>query len=81
MRGVGGSYDGPYYVKSVTHTVRIGQYKQSFTLTRDGVGALFPVLPPWATARCRQDFRCNALAAGLPWWHSFPATLRGVACR
>lgn len=41
LRGVGLSYDGTYYVKSVTHRIDIsgGEYKQSFTLTREGVGA------------------------------------------
>jgi len=46
LRGVGYSYDGFYYVKSVTHNISRGEYKQSFTLTRDGVGALSPVVLP-----------------------------------
>jgi hypothetical protein len=37
LRGVGFQYDGYYYVKSVTHQIRRGDYKQSFTLTRDGL--------------------------------------------
>jgi hypothetical protein len=45
LRGAGYSYDGLYYVKQVTHTIRGGEYKQSFTLTREGVGATLPVLP------------------------------------
>ncbi|HZF09064.1 MAG TPA: hypothetical protein VFE33_09765 [Thermoanaerobaculia bacterium] len=40
VRGVGQSYDGQYYVKSVTHRLRIGSYTQSFVLSRDGVGSL-----------------------------------------
>ncbi len=44
LRGVGYNYDGLYYVKSVTHNITRGDYKQSFTLTRDGVGALSPVV-------------------------------------
>lgn len=36
LRGVGYSYDGNYYVKKVTHTIKHGQYKQSFTLIREG---------------------------------------------
>ena len=36
VRGVGGSYDGNYYVQSVTHTLRRGEYKQRFTLNREG---------------------------------------------
>jgi hypothetical protein len=39
VRGVGQYYDGDYYVKSVTHTIKRGQYKQSFNLTRGGVGS------------------------------------------
>lgn len=36
VRGAGVAYDGLYYVKSVTHDIKRGEYKQSFTLTRDG---------------------------------------------
>ena len=39
VRGVGLSYDGDYYVKQVTHNIKVGEYKQSFTLTREGLGA------------------------------------------
>ncbi len=39
LRGVGGSYDGQYYVKRVTHTIREEDYQQTFTLTREGVGS------------------------------------------
>jgi len=46
VRGVGYSYDGNYYVKSVTHTIQRGAYQQSFSLAREGVGALFPVVRP-----------------------------------
>lgn len=38
LRGVGYSYDGFYYVKSVTHKISRGQYKQNFTITREGLG-------------------------------------------
>lgn len=44
LRGVGYSYDGLYYVKRVTHTIRNGEYKQSFSLTREGVGSTTPVV-------------------------------------
>jgi hypothetical protein len=40
LRGVGGAYDGDYYVKSVSHSIRKGEFKQRFTLTREGTGAL-----------------------------------------
>jgi phage protein D len=46
LRGAGFSYDGMYYVKSVTHSIRAGSYKQRFTLTREGVGATTPFLRP-----------------------------------
>ncbi|MEA5593277.1 hypothetical protein [Rivularia sp. UHCC 0363] len=36
LRGAGYSYDGLYYVKSVTHKISKGEYKQSFTVTREG---------------------------------------------
>lgn len=39
LRGVGSTYDGLYYVKSVNHRIRKGEYKQSFSLTRDGSGS------------------------------------------
>ncbi|BAY24876.1 hypothetical protein NIES2100_46740 [Calothrix sp. NIES-2100] len=37
LRGVGYTYDGFYYVKSVTHKLKKGEYKQSFTMTREGL--------------------------------------------
>ena len=46
MRGAGLSYDGFYYVKSVTHAIQRGAYRQRFTLTRDGLGALSPAVVP-----------------------------------
>jgi hypothetical protein len=46
LRGVGFSYDGLYYVKKVTHTIQTGQYKQKFTLTREGTGSTVPVVVP-----------------------------------
>lgn len=46
LRGVGFSYDGFYYVKKVTHAIKRGEYKQKFTLTREGVGSTTPVVIP-----------------------------------
>lgn len=46
LRGVGYSYDGLYYVKSVFHMISQGQYKQNFSLTREGAGALTPMVIP-----------------------------------
>lgn len=39
VRGAGEYFDGKYYVKSVTHTIKRGEYKQSFTLSRGGIGS------------------------------------------
>lgn len=39
VRGGGSYYDGLYYVKSVTHDIKRGEYKQSFTLARGGTGS------------------------------------------
>jgi hypothetical protein len=44
LRGAGYTYDGLYYVKSVSHSIAKGSYKQRFTLTREGTGALTPVV-------------------------------------
>lgn len=37
VRGAGLAYDGLYYVNNVTHRIKRGEYKQSFTLSRDGL--------------------------------------------
>jgi hypothetical protein len=39
VRGGGQYYDGLYYVKSVTHDIQRGQYRQNFTLARGGTGS------------------------------------------
>ena len=46
VRGVGYQHDGFWYVKKVTHELKPGSYKQSFTLSRDGHGSLTPVVVP-----------------------------------
>jgi hypothetical protein len=46
LRGAGYSYDGVYRVKSVSHHIKVGQYTQSFTIVREGVGSITPVVPP-----------------------------------
>jgi hypothetical protein len=46
VRGAGTSYDGLYYVKSVTHNIKPGEYKQSFTLTRNGLISITPAVVP-----------------------------------
>jgi hypothetical protein len=35
VRGAGKNYDGHYFVKGVTHNIKRGEYKQSFTLSRN----------------------------------------------
>lgn len=46
VRGVGYQHDGFFYVKSVTHSIKKGEYKQKFTLTREGLGSLTPAVIP-----------------------------------
>jgi hypothetical protein len=45
VRGAGAAYDGLYYVKSVTHTIKPGEFKQSFQLSRDGLISILPQVP------------------------------------
>ena len=45
VRGVGMAYDGLYFVKTVTSTLRQGEFKQSFTLTRNGLVSITPRVP------------------------------------
>jgi hypothetical protein len=46
LRGAGLSYDGFYWVRRVSHEISQGRYTQSFTLSREGTGALLPVVRP-----------------------------------
>lgn len=45
VRGAGTAYDGLYYVKSVTHKIKRGEYKQSFELSRNGLISTIPQVP------------------------------------
>jgi len=45
VRGAGMAFDGLYYVKSVTHNIKRGEYKQSFTIARNGLISTLPVVP------------------------------------
>ena len=45
VRGAGLPFDGLYYVKSVTHDIKRGEYKQSFTLARNGLVSTVPTVP------------------------------------
>ena len=44
VRGAGLTYDGLYFVDTVTHTIKEGSYKQSFTLSRDGIISNTPLI-------------------------------------
>jgi hypothetical protein len=46
VRGAGLAYDGLYYVNSVTHSIKRGEFKQSFNLSRDGLIPLTPKVVP-----------------------------------
>lgn len=45
VRGAGLAYDGLYYVHSVTSTLKRGEFKQSFHLTRNGLVSITPRVP------------------------------------
>lgn len=45
LRGVGTAFDGLYYLKSVTHNLKMGEYKQSFDLARNGLISTLPRIP------------------------------------
>jgi hypothetical protein len=44
VRGAGPAFDGLYYVKSVTHHLKRGEYTQDFSLSRDGLVSTVPTL-------------------------------------
>ncbi|MGB9178153.1 MAG: hypothetical protein WCB68_02820 [Pyrinomonadaceae bacterium] len=45
VRGAGMAFDGLYYVKSVTHNIKRGEYKQDFELGRNGLISTLPKVP------------------------------------
>lgn len=45
VRGAGTAFDGLYYVKSVTSTLKQGEFKQRFSLTRNGLVSITPAVP------------------------------------
>ena len=45
VRGAGPAFDGLYYVQSVTHRLKRGEYKQNFTLGRNGLLSTLPKVP------------------------------------
>ncbi len=45
VRGAGEAFDGLYFVESVTHKIKQGEYKQDFTLARNGLVSTVPRVP------------------------------------
>jgi hypothetical protein len=45
VRGAGLAFDGLYYVDSTRHSIKSGEYKQSFTLKRNALVANVPLVP------------------------------------
>jgi hypothetical protein len=45
VRGAGEAFDGLHYVKSVTSTLKRGEFAQSFELARNGLLSTLPVIP------------------------------------
>lgn len=45
VRGAGPAFNGLYYVKSVVHKIKRGEYKQSFTLVRNSLVSTLPKVP------------------------------------
>lgn len=46
VRGVGYAHDGTYYVQRVTHVIKKNEFTQRFTLNREGMEALTPMVIP-----------------------------------
>jgi hypothetical protein len=42
LRGAGAAFDGLWYVTSVTHELKRGEYKEQFTLSRNGLVSTLP---------------------------------------
>ena len=45
VRGAGLSFDGLYYVKKVSSKLKAGEFKQSFSLARNGLISTLPLVP------------------------------------
>jgi hypothetical protein len=45
VRGAGPSFDGLYYVSGVTHKLKLGEYKQEFKLSRNGLVSTLQNVP------------------------------------
>jgi len=46
VRGAGAAFDGLYYVSRVTHNIKRGEYRQSFSLVRNGLMSTIPRVMP-----------------------------------
>lgn len=46
LRGAGFAHDGLYYVQNVVHKIGRGNWTQSFTLNREGMGTTVPMVLP-----------------------------------
>jgi hypothetical protein len=46
VRGAGLAFDGLYFVNRVTSSIKRGEFKQSFSLTRNGLVSITPTVPP-----------------------------------
>jgi hypothetical protein len=45
VRGAGLAFDGLYYIEQVTSTLKAGEFKQSFKLSRNGIVSIVPAVP------------------------------------
>jgi hypothetical protein len=45
VRGVGLAFDGLYFIEQVTSTIKLGEFKQDFRLSRNGIVSVTPVVP------------------------------------
>jgi hypothetical protein len=45
VRGAGPAFDGLYYVEMVKHSIKRGEYKQNFRLSRNGLVSIVPRVP------------------------------------
>jgi len=45
VRGAGQAFDGIYFVDSTKHQIKLGEYKQSFTLKRNALVSNVPTVP------------------------------------
>ncbi|MNY65111.1 hypothetical protein D3C86_2023260 [compost metagenome] len=46
VRGAGLAFDGLYYVKRVDSSLKAGEFRQQFSLARNGLISTLPLVPP-----------------------------------